>query len=81
MRSNLTVGPPVEVLMYKTNSLVLDGYHKFDSDSEFLRQLGRAWDQRLTEAFRQMPPLAWAASWDAPANEQSESSSGSGPTE
>ena len=74
MRSNLTVGPPVEVLVYRYNSLVLDGHQRFDADSEFLRQIGRAWDERLKDAFRQMPPLAWAASWDSPTSEQSESS-------
>ncbi|MEX0617583.1 MAG: peptidase [Pseudohongiellaceae bacterium] len=70
MRSNLTVGPPVEALVYKTDSLVLDNYHRFDADSEFLRELKRTWDQRLKDAFRQMPPLAWAATWDKPASEQ-----------
>jgi len=74
MRSNLTVGPPVEVLVYRTDSLVLDGHHRFEGDSQFLRQIGKAWDERLKDAFRQMPPLAWAASWDAPANERNESS-------
>jgi putative proteasome-type protease len=74
MRSNLTVGPPVEVLVYKTNSMVLDGHQRFEVDSDFLREIGRAWDQRLKDAFRQMPPLAWAASWDKSANEHNESS-------
>ncbi|MEX2130851.1 MAG: peptidase [Pseudohongiellaceae bacterium] len=64
MRSNLTVGPPVEILVYRTNSLVLDGHHKFDANSEFLREVSSGWDQRLKDAFRQMPPLAWAVNWD-----------------
>jgi putative proteasome-type protease len=72
MRSNLTVGPPVEVLVYRTDSLIIDGHHRFESDSEFLRQISKGWDERLKDAFRQMPPLAWAASWDAPANGQNE---------
>ena len=72
IRSNLTVGPPVEVLVYRSGSLVLDGHQRFTGDSEFLRQIGKAWDERLKDAFRQMPPLAWAASWDSPSNEQNE---------
>lgn len=59
MRSNLTVGPPVELLAYRSNSLVLDGYQKFDANSSFLRQIGQSWDQRLKEAFHLMPPLTW----------------------
>ncbi|MCB1671665.1 MAG: peptidase [Gammaproteobacteria bacterium] len=59
MRSNLTVGPPVEVLVYRTNSLVLDGYQKLEADSAFLREIGRAWDERLKAAFHLMPSLNW----------------------
>ena len=72
MRSNLTVGPPVELLVYKTNSMVFSDHQRFDVDSDFLREIGRAWDQRLKDAFRQMPPLAWASSWDKQENEQNE---------
>ncbi len=70
MRSNLSVGPPVELLIYNTDSLVLDEPHRFDSDSDFLRDLKRSWDQRLKEAFRQMPPLSWATNWDKSDREQ-----------
>lgn len=59
MRSNLTVGPPVELLAYRSNSLMLDDYQKFDANSSFLREIGHAWDQRLKEAFHLMPPLTW----------------------
>ncbi len=72
MRSNLSVGPPVEALVYKTNTLVLDTPHRFDSDSDFLRNLKRSWDQRLKDAFRQMPPISWAANWDKSSREQNE---------
>lgn len=64
MRSNLGVGPPIETLIYETDSLALDTPHRFEADSEFLRDLHRIWDERLKEAFRQMPPITWAANWD-----------------
>lgn len=71
MRSNLSVGPPVEALIYKTNSLSLDKPHRFESDSDFLRDLSRGWDRKLKDAFRQMPPIAWASNWDKSGREQS----------
>lgn len=71
MRSNLSVGPPIEALIYKTGTLTLETPHKFDSDSDFLRNLKKEWDQRLKDAFRQMPPLSWAANWDKASREQS----------
>lgn len=64
MRSNLSVGPPIELLMYRTDSLSLDQPQRYDQDSEFLRDLKRSWDQHLKEAFKKMPPLSWAKNWD-----------------
>ena len=70
LRSNLSVGPPIETLIYKADSLVLDNYHRFDEDSEFLRDLHKRWDELLKFAFRQMPPLSWATNWDKSENGQ-----------
>lgn len=72
MRSNLTVGPPIELLIYPTDSLTLQAPLRFESDSDFLRDLKRNWDERLKEAFRQMPPMTWAKNWDRSNHEQSE---------
>lgn len=64
LKSNLSVGPPIEILIYPTDSLVKIEPHRFEGDSDFLRDLSRSWDERLKEAFRQMPPLSWAVNWD-----------------
>lgn len=64
IRSNLTVGPPIEVLVYRKDSFVMNEHHRFEADSDFLREISRCWDERLKEAFRQMPPIAWAENWD-----------------
>jgi putative proteasome-type protease len=71
MKSNLSVGPPIEALVYENDSLVLETPHRFDSNSDFLRDLSRGWDQCLKDAFRQMPPISWAANWDKPDRGQS----------
>ena len=39
MRSNLGVGPPIELLIYRTDALQLDKPHRFEEDSDFLRDL------------------------------------------
>ncbi len=58
MRSNLTVGPPIELLRYEKDSFT--GQHnRFDDDDEYLRELKKAWDARLVEAFVQLPPIDW----------------------
>ena len=64
LKSKLSVGPPIEALTYLTDSLLMDKPHRFEADSDFLRDLSRSWDAPLKEAFRQMPPLSWPANWD-----------------
>jgi len=64
MRSNLTVGPPIEVLIYPVDSFDLERRYKFEEDSEYLRQLKTSWDGRLKEAFNSLPPIAWSTNWD-----------------
>jgi Predicted proteasome-type protease len=60
MRSNLTVGPPIEVLIYPANSFDTNRYFRFDADSEYLRELKKSWDARLREAFNLLPQLSWS---------------------
>lgn len=57
MRSNLTVGPPIEVLLYRANSFRQQPYYRFEEGNEYLRDIKRNWDNRLKEAFHQMLPL------------------------
>ncbi len=71
MKSNRGVGPPIELLLYRKDRLALDGHHRFEPDSDFLRDLRQGWDNALKTAFRQMPPLRWAANWDKPGHERS----------
>ena len=72
MRSNLTVGPPIEVLMYEAESLTNERRYRFEESSEYLRKLNASWDDRLKEAFNNMPPIAWSQAWDqSPASERS----------
>ncbi len=60
MRSNLSVGPPLELQLYNANSFQLQPYYRLEEGSDYLREVKRAWDTRLKEAFNQMPPLATA---------------------
>lgn len=59
MRSNLTVGPPIEVLMYERDSLSDSSRFRFEEDSDHLRQIHSSWDAKLKEAFNSMPGIDW----------------------
>jgi len=60
MRSNLTVGPPIELSIYTAGSLQPPRYISFDQDSEYLRSLSKTWNKLLEQAFDKLPliPLA-----------------------
>ena len=54
MKSNLTVGPPIELMSYATNSGLMQ-HSVFEADNEYLRELTKSWDRLIVEAFLQMP--------------------------
>lgn len=74
MRSNLTVGPPIEVTIYQRDSLVLNRYLRFEEDSDYLRELKRSWDSNIKDAFSRLPPIAWSGNWDKAGEQKIESS-------
>ncbi len=57
IRSNVSVGPPVELLIYRNNSFNLNEYYCFQDDDKYMLNLRRFWENKLQEAFSQLPPL------------------------
>lgn len=55
IRSNASVGPPVEMLIYRKDSFRLDEYYCFDDDDDYLLQLRRSWENKLKEAISALP--------------------------
>ncbi|MDF1643281.1 MAG: peptidase [Pseudomonadales bacterium] len=60
MRSNLTVGPPIEVTVYESNTQLLNHRYRLEQNSDYLHNLNRAWDDGLKAAFSSLPPIQWA---------------------
>ena len=57
MRSNATVGPPIELLVYHQNSLSLPPRVRYDRDDPYLLSLRKAWEAELARGFNALPPL------------------------
>ena len=57
MRSNATVGPPVELLIYPSGALRFDGRVVLQEDNPYLRELRQAWQAGLEDAFQRLPGL------------------------
>ena len=55
IRSNASVGAPVEMLIYRKNSFSLDEYYCFDDDDNYMLQLRRSWETKLREAISALP--------------------------
>jgi putative proteasome-type protease len=59
MRSNLTVGPPIEVFVYEADSFAFDHYLCLEADNDYLRSLTHAWDDNIKKAFVDLPRFDW----------------------
>lgn len=57
MRSNATVGPPIELLTYTAGSLRLEKRLVLTEDHPYLHQLRQAWQEGLMQAFERLPGL------------------------
>ncbi len=58
MRSNATVGPPIELLYYRADSLAEPArYCKFEEADPYLVELRRSWDENIRNAFNELPSL------------------------
>jgi putative proteasome-type protease len=60
MRSNLSVGPPIDIQLYHIDSLIGGEYYHLPEDSEYLRDVNRIWNERMIESVASMPPLGSA---------------------
>jgi putative proteasome-type protease len=55
IRSNASVGAPVEMLIYRQNSFSLHEYYCFDDDDDYMLRLRRNWETKLREAIAALP--------------------------
>lgn len=57
MRSNITVGPPIELLIYEAGSLREGRHIVLKEDDAYLRELRLCWQESLRNAFEELPRL------------------------
>ena len=59
IKSNATVGPPIEVLVYERDTFQTNHYIKMEEDDEYLHQVKQAWNDALKNAFSKLPLFHW----------------------
>jgi putative proteasome-type protease len=57
MRSNVTVGPPIELLLYRKDSFQLDGYRRFKAADPELETIHALWERALRHAVEDLPDV------------------------
>jgi len=59
IKSNATVGPPIDVLVYQKDSFVCDHYIHLDEADQYLRDIRMIWNEALKSAFAALPQFEW----------------------
>jgi len=60
MRSNLSVGLPIDLIVYQKDSLRVGLQHRINEDDEYFRGLRQAWSDALAKAYLEIPSPDWA---------------------
>lgn len=58
-KSNITVGPPYEMSMYRADQFSLDTHCRFDAEGNYLPQLEEDWREGLKRVFDSLPRFDW----------------------
>jgi putative proteasome-type protease len=59
MRSNLSVGMPIDLICYERDSLEVRMRRRFDEGDVYFRALGNQWTEGIRQVFSGLPELDW----------------------
>ncbi|NNC77118.1 MAG: hypothetical protein HKN77_04090 [Woeseiaceae bacterium] len=58
MRSNASVGPPIELMMYRASSTAPPIHIVYGEDHPYLRTIRESWAVNIRRAFDELPPIS-----------------------
>ena len=59
MRSNLSVGMPIDLICYERDSFEVQKRRRFDHGDAYFTALSHEWGEGTRQVFRHLPELAW----------------------
>src|SRR5512134_1087234 len=59
MRSNLSVGMPIDLICYERDTLEIRMRRRFDEGDDYFSQLSRQWSEGVRDVFSKLPMLRW----------------------
>jgi putative proteasome-type protease len=66
LRSNLSVGLPLDLLVYEKDALRVTRFVSVDHDNTYFEMIHRTWGERLRQVFSEIPDPDWQASANVP---------------
>jgi putative proteasome-type protease len=64
LRSNISVGMPLDLLVYEVDQLAVTKFVQIDHHNQYMRMISNTWGTRLKQVFGEIPQPTWR---DAPA--------------
>lgn len=61
MKSNVTVGPPIDMLVYSADELDIHRHRRFQADDPALMKMRSRWEQALRQAVSKLPDIRFRA--------------------
>jgi putative proteasome-type protease len=61
MRSNVTVGPPIDLLLYKKDDFAVTRYRRLAASDSDLNQIHSSWEKSLRRAVERLPDIRFPA--------------------
>jgi putative proteasome-type protease len=59
LRSNISVGLPLDLLVYEVNRLQVTKFVQIDQDNEYMQMIRGTWGARLRQVFSEIPDPTW----------------------
>ena len=60
LKSNISVGMPLDLLIYERDSLRVSRYVHINADNRYFNEIRTMWGQQLRQVFNQLPDPDWA---------------------
>ncbi|WP_139826141.1 proteasome-type protease [Derxia lacustris] len=59
LRSNISVGLPLDLLVYEANALRVTRFVQIDNDNHYFQMIHNTWGKRLQQVFGEIPDPTW----------------------
>jgi putative proteasome-type protease len=66
LRSNISVGLPLDLLVYEADSLRVTRFVQVDHANQYMQMIRNAWGARLKQVFQEIPDPTWRDAGAAP---------------